>query len=99
MHTQRCDGCGAHARVTVRLPSAGELLLCGSHARQHELTLIEQGATLVGDYSVAGEQASRSARDQALLARHPCVDAGWSTAGRGPWWQRLLRTLGGPYSP
>ena len=30
----RCDRCGARARVCVQLP-AGELLFCGHHSAQH----------------------------------------------------------------
>ena len=36
----RCDRCGAQARVRVTLP-AGELLFCGHHAKEHELRLRE----------------------------------------------------------
>jgi hypothetical protein len=31
----RCDGCGAAARMRAVLPSGGELLFCGHHARKH----------------------------------------------------------------
>jgi hypothetical protein len=34
----RCDRCGARARVSVRLP-AGELLFCGHHSAQHAQAL------------------------------------------------------------
>lgn len=34
----RCDRCGAQAYVRVTL-SAGELLFCAHHARQHEAAL------------------------------------------------------------
>ena len=30
----RCDRCGAAAKVRAVLPSGGELLFCGHHARQ-----------------------------------------------------------------
>jgi hypothetical protein len=36
----RCDRCGAQARVRVTLP-AGELLFCGHHAKEHEPRLRE----------------------------------------------------------
>jgi hypothetical protein len=43
----RCDRCGAQARVRVRL-AAGELLFCGHHSAQHAdaLTAALAGATL-----------------------------------------------------
>ena len=31
----RCDRCGAAAQVRAVLPSGGELLFCGHHAREH----------------------------------------------------------------
>ncbi|MGH3448277.1 MAG: DUF7455 domain-containing protein [Nocardioidaceae bacterium] len=31
----RCDRCGAAAQVRALLPSGGELLFCGHHAREH----------------------------------------------------------------
>jgi hypothetical protein len=31
----RCDRCGAAAQVRAILPSGGELLFCGHHAREH----------------------------------------------------------------
>lgn len=32
----RCDRCGAQAYVRVTLPSGGELMFCGHHAKAHE---------------------------------------------------------------
>ncbi|HBX81352.1 MAG: hypothetical protein WAV45_01370 [Propionibacteriaceae bacterium] len=31
----RCDRCGAQAYLRVTLPSGGELLFCGHHAKAH----------------------------------------------------------------
>jgi hypothetical protein len=31
----RCDRCGAAAKVRAVLPKGGELLFCGHHARAH----------------------------------------------------------------
>ncbi|WP_163759578.1 DUF7455 domain-containing protein [Mycobacterium botniense] len=42
----RCDRCGAVARVRVTLPSGAELLFCRHHATQHEAKLIELSAVL-----------------------------------------------------
>jgi hypothetical protein len=36
----RCDRCGAAAKVRAVLPSGGELLFCGHHARAHADTRI-----------------------------------------------------------
>lgn len=37
----RCDRCGAGARVRAKLPSGLELLFCQHHANEHEAKLIE----------------------------------------------------------
>jgi len=42
----RCDRCGAAARVRAILQSGGELLFCGHHAREHEVRLQELAADL-----------------------------------------------------
>jgi hypothetical protein len=42
----RCDRCGAAAQVRAVLPSGGELLFCGHHARAHEGRLRELAAEL-----------------------------------------------------
>jgi hypothetical protein len=42
----RCDRCGAAARVRAKLPSGLELLFCQHHANQHEAKLTEQDAVL-----------------------------------------------------
>ncbi|TCP55211.1 hypothetical protein EV191_102423 [Tamaricihabitans halophyticus] len=42
----RCDRCGAAAGVRAVLPSGGELLFCGHHARQHRDRLRELEAEI-----------------------------------------------------
>lgn len=42
----RCDRCGAPARVRAKLPSGGELLFCQHHANEHETKLVELAAVL-----------------------------------------------------
>lgn len=42
----RCDRCGAAAKVRAVLPSGGELLFCGHHARAHETKLRELSVDL-----------------------------------------------------
>lgn len=44
--SDRCDRCGAAARVRAKLPSGGELLFCQHHANQHQAKLIELAAVL-----------------------------------------------------
>ncbi len=44
--TDRCDRCGAAAQVRAILPSGGELLFCGHHARKHQERLRELEANL-----------------------------------------------------
>ncbi|NLU81383.1 hypothetical protein [Rhodococcus sp. HNM0569] len=49
----RCDRCGAGARVRALLPGGGELLFCGHHANEHEERLREVKATIVADERAA----------------------------------------------
>ncbi|KEI45949.1 DUF7455 domain-containing protein [Saccharopolyspora rectivirgula] len=42
----RCDRCGAAAKLRAVLPSGGELLFCGHHAREFEPRLREMNADL-----------------------------------------------------
>jgi hypothetical protein len=42
----RCDRCGAAAVVRAVLPTGGELLFCGHHAREHSARLEELAAVL-----------------------------------------------------
>ncbi|RJQ82297.1 hypothetical protein D5S17_02875 [Pseudonocardiaceae bacterium YIM PH 21723] len=42
----RCDRCGAAARVRAVLSTGGELLFCGHHARAHESKLRELAAQI-----------------------------------------------------
>lgn len=44
----RCDRCGAAAKVRAVLPSGGELLFCNHHARAHQDRLRELSAQLEG---------------------------------------------------
>jgi hypothetical protein len=42
----RCDRCGAAARVRAKLISGLELLFCMHHANEHQAKLTEQAAVL-----------------------------------------------------
>ena len=42
----RCDRCGAAARVRAKLPSGADLLFCQHHANKHEAKLVELAAVL-----------------------------------------------------
>lgn len=42
----RCDRCGAAAQLRAMLPTGGELLFCGHHARRHSARLAELAAEL-----------------------------------------------------
>lgn len=44
--SDRCDRCSAAAQVRAVLPSGGELLFCGHHAREHESKLKELSADI-----------------------------------------------------
>lgn len=43
----RCDRCGAGAKVRAVLPKGGELLFCRHHFNEHEARLVELSATVV----------------------------------------------------
>lgn len=43
---ERCDRCGAAAKLRVVFPSAAQLLLCGHHGRKHQERLRELDADL-----------------------------------------------------
>lgn len=45
----RCDRCGAAAKVRAVLDNGAELLFCGHHARRHGPRLRELGARLEPD--------------------------------------------------
>jgi hypothetical protein len=38
--TERCDRCGAAARLTVSLASGGDLAFCGHHGNKHAAELV-----------------------------------------------------------
>ncbi len=61
----RCDRCGAAARVRAKLPSGAELLFCQHHANEHEAKLIELAAVL--EVSPAMEAARRQDRMSGML--------------------------------
>ncbi|GGC59853.1 hypothetical protein IEU95_06020 [Hoyosella rhizosphaerae] len=44
--SDRCDRCGARARVRATLPSGGELLFCQHHANQFEDGLAKAAANV-----------------------------------------------------
>ncbi|MHA6799083.1 DUF7455 domain-containing protein [Bounagaea algeriensis] len=45
----RCDRCGAAAKLRAVLPSGGELLFCGHHAREYEDGLRQAEADIAQD--------------------------------------------------
>lgn len=42
----RCDRCGAAARVRAKLPSGAELMFCQHHANEHQTRLLELDAVI-----------------------------------------------------
>jgi hypothetical protein len=42
--TERCDRCGAAARLNVTLANGGELAFCGHHGNKHATELIQRAA-------------------------------------------------------
>lgn len=46
--TQRCDRCGAQARVMVMF-EASELIFCNHHFDRHKIALADQGGIIIED--------------------------------------------------
>jgi hypothetical protein len=59
----RCDRCGAAARVRAKLPSGAELLFCQHHANEHEAKLIELSAVLHVNASSLESETRRATSD------------------------------------
>ncbi len=51
--SDRCDRCGAQAKVRVVLASGGELAFCSHHARAYGATLREVAAEIVSATDVS----------------------------------------------
>lgn len=45
----RCDRCGAQARVRVLLSTGSDLVFCGHHAREYDSKLRDLGVQIVAD--------------------------------------------------
>jgi hypothetical protein len=45
--SDRCDRCGAQAKVRVVLPGGGDLVFCGHHARAYDERLRELAVDVV----------------------------------------------------
>lgn len=65
----RCDRCGAAARVRAKLPSGAELLFCQHHANEHEAKLIELSAVIEVS-PVEAEHATRTAESHPSGQEH-----------------------------
>lgn len=42
----RCDGCGAAAKLEVKLTTGGELAFCGHHANRLAITIVRTAARI-----------------------------------------------------
>jgi hypothetical protein len=58
--TERCDSCGAAARLEVSLTSGGGLAFCGHHANRHagEVAKLARKVTLERGFEWVGKAAS-----------------------------------------
>ncbi len=58
--TERCDSCGAAAKLEVALTSGGDLAFCGHHANRHagEVTKVARRITVERDFVWAGKLPS-----------------------------------------
>jgi hypothetical protein len=55
--SERCDRCGAAAKLTVNLTSGGELAFCGHHANRHheDIVRVAERIVLEEDFEWAGK--------------------------------------------
>jgi hypothetical protein len=44
--TDRCDGCGAAAKLAVAMLPEGDLAFCGHHANQHAQTILRHAGQI-----------------------------------------------------
>ena len=57
--TERCDSCGAAAKLEVSLTSGGALAFCGHHANRHaSVASLARRITLVEGFEWAGKRPS-----------------------------------------
>ena len=58
--TERCDSCGAAAKLEVFLTSGGDLAFCGHHANRHagEVAKLARRITVERDFEWAGKPSS-----------------------------------------
>ncbi len=58
--TERCDSCGAAAKLEVELTSGGGLAFCGHHGNRHagEMAKVARRFTVARDFEWVGKPAS-----------------------------------------
>ena len=57
--TERCDSCGAAAKLEVSLTSGGALAFCGHHANRHaSVAALARRITLAQGFEWAGKRPS-----------------------------------------
>ena len=93
----RCDRCGAAARVRAKLPSGAELLFCQHHANEHEAKLIELAAVLeVSPWRHSTDTPRRPAGQDHLVRNAGLVmndQSGTGKPSRHHIWHIVRRTL------
>jgi Zn ribbon nucleic-acid-binding protein len=58
----RCDRCGAQARVRAVLPGGGDLVFCGHHAREYDEQLRKVAVEII-DHSDEIDNTTSPARE------------------------------------
>ena len=59
---ERCDGCGAAAKLTLQLASGGELAFCGHHANRHASQIVRQAQRIRVEEGFTWSAAAKTAR-------------------------------------
>ncbi|MDP9798023.1 hypothetical protein J2S43_006535 [Catenuloplanes nepalensis] len=59
--TERCDSCGAAAKLGVRLSGGGELSFCGHHANRHAGEIAKMANRVLVEAGFAWTGSSRTA--------------------------------------
>jgi len=59
--TDRCDRCAAAAKLTLTLPTGGELVFCGHHANRHTEDILSSAERVIIEDGFIWQGADRTA--------------------------------------
>ncbi len=59
---ERCDRCGAAAKLLARFPAGGDLLFCGHHANRYAERIMETASAVIVEPHFSWRGAEREGR-------------------------------------